>query len=288
MSMPPASPTVASWELALRLRRRREQLAIDVQTITEALGFSRNYWSAVENERRVLAEDKLRAVLELFEFDAEERRELLALRDATKQRGWWTRYSALINEQIQRFYGLEHGAQAISSYSNLLMPGLLQAESYIRALLNSGLPTIRPVEVDQRVEVRLRRQQRLTGADPLQLSALISEAALVQRIGGPDILRDQLNYLIRVMDDYPHVDLRVIPFSATGSGVFGASSFHLLDFASTQLPTLGWYEIVTKTDIIDDEMQVRDLNLTFADAFRRAPSRQASLELIRQRLGELA
>lgn len=286
--MPPASPTVASWELALRLRRRREQLAIDVQTITEALGFSRNYWSAVENERRVLAEDKLRAVLELFEFDREEQRELLALRDATKQRGWWTRYSALIKEETQRFYGLEHGAQSVGSHSDLLVPGLLQAESYIRALLNSGLPTIRQVEVDQRVEVRLRRQQRLSGPDPLQLTALVSEAALVQRIGGPDVLRDQLTHLVRVMEDCPHVDLRVIPFSATGSGVFGASIFHLLDFASTQLPTLGWYEIVTKSDVIDDETQVRDLSLTFAYALHRAPSRPDSLELIRQRLAELA
>src|SRR5262245_31910222 len=55
----PVSPTVAAWELALRLRRRRVQLGVEVRTITQRLGFSRNYWSAVENERKILSEENL-------------------------------------------------------------------------------------------------------------------------------------------------------------------------------------------------------------------------------------
>ncbi|MGH3493288.1 MAG: Scr1 family TA system antitoxin-like transcriptional regulator [Sciscionella sp.] len=286
--MPPSSSTVASWELALRLRQRRDQLGIDVRTITAALGFSRNYWSAVENERKVLSEDKLASVLKLLEFDEDERGELLELRETAKQRGWWGRYSALFIEDTLRLYGLEHGAQAIRTYESLLIPGLLQTEEYARALMTSEITTIRQVEVDQRIEVRLRRQERITGEDPLHLTAIVSQAALRQQTGGPQVLRDQLNHLASVVEEYPDVlDLRIIPFTATGCGAFGASTFHLIDFASTRLPTLAWQETVTAAGIIDEETQVRDLNLTYTEALARTLNAQDSLGLIKQHISEV-
>ncbi len=286
-TMAPPSPTVASWELALRLRQRRDELGMDVPAITALLGFSRNYWSAVENERKILAVDKLKLVLNGFEFDEEEQRELLEVREAAKLRGWWARYTALFTEETLRLYGLEHGAQAIRTYDSLLFPGLLQTEDYARALMTAEITTIRQVEVAQRVEVRMRRQQRITGEDPLHLTAIVSQAALMQQIGGPQVLRDQLAHLVRMIDEHPHVDLRVIPFAATGCGAFGASTFHLIDFASTRLPTLVWQEIVTTGGIIDDETQVRDMSLTYAEALGRTLSRQDSADLINQRIREI-
>lgn len=281
--MAPSSPTVAGWELALRLRQRREELGMETQTITTTLGFSRNYWSAVENERKILSEDKLRSVIHAFEFDQDEQRELLALRDTAKQRGWWAPYSALFSEDTLRLYGLEHGAQSIRTYESLLIPGLLQTEQYARALMTSEITTIRQVEVDQRVEVRLRRQQRLTGDDPLHLTAIISQAALLQQTGGPRVLRDQLIYLAQVIEQCPEVvQVRVIPFTATGCGAFGASTFHLIDFASPRLPTLAWQETVTAGGIIDDDSHMRDFNLTYIEALGRTLSDQASLDLINQ------
>jgi transcriptional regulator with XRE-family HTH domain len=285
--MAPPSPTVASWELALRLRQRREELGMDVPAITALLGFSRNYWSAVENERKILAVDKLKLVLNGFEFDEEEQRELLEVREAAKLRGWWARYTALFGEDTLRFYGLEHGAQSIRTYDSLLIPGLLQTEDYARALMTSEITTIRQVEVDQRIEVRMRRQERITGDDPLHLTAIVSQAALMQQTGGLTVLRDQLAHLVRVVEEHSHVDLRVIPFTATGCGAFGASTFNLIDFASTRLPTLVWQEIVTTGGIIDDESQVRDLNLTYAEALGRTLSAQDSVDLLNQRIREI-
>ena len=188
MAAPP-SPVVASWELALRLKRRREQLGVEVRTITEALGFTRNYWSAVENERKILSRESLTRILELFEFDAEEKEELLALRAAAKERGWWTRYPALFDNEIQRLFGLEQGARSIRDYENLLIPGLLQTADYTRGIMMPDV-TMRPVEVDQRIEARLRRQERLIDSnDPFKFTAVISEASLRQQIGGPRVLR---------------------------------------------------------------------------------------------------
>ena len=49
--MEPSSPTVARRALALRLKERRRELGVNVKTITDQLGFTRNYWSAIENDR---------------------------------------------------------------------------------------------------------------------------------------------------------------------------------------------------------------------------------------------
>jgi transcriptional regulator with XRE-family HTH domain len=284
----PPSPVVASWELALRLKRRREQLGVEVRTITESLGFTRNYWSAVENERKILSFESLTRIMDLFEFDTEEQQELRALRAAAKERGWWTRYSALFDNEIQRLFGLEQGAKGIRDYENLLIPGLLQTADYTRGIMMPDV-TMRPVEVDQRIEARLRRQVRLADEnDPFTFTAVISEAALRQQIGGRHVLRDQLLRLATLIEHHPEaLDIRVIPFTATACGLFGGATVVLLDFDNPQLPTVAWQETVTTWGVIDDSTQVRNLTTTFEDAYRRALGRQDTLRMIDHHAKEL-
>lgn len=283
-----ASPVVASWELALRLKRQRERLSIEVKTITEALGFTRNYWSAVENERKILSPEALTRVLDLFEFDDEEKAELLALRTAAKERGWWSNYSALFDADLQRLFGLEQGARAIRDYESLLIPGLLQTADYIRAIMMPAV-TLPQVEVDQRVEARLRRQARLADPDdPFTLTAVISEAALRQQIGGRQVLKQQLVHLAELIESHPQkLDVRVIPFTATACGLFGAATVHIIDFGNPRLPTLAWQETVTAWGVIDDPVQVRDIAKTYQDAYRRALAADESLHIVRNHLREL-
>ncbi|WP_101612878.1 helix-turn-helix transcriptional regulator [Amycolatopsis sp. BJA-103] len=284
---PPTSPVVAAWELALRLRERRDQLNVDVKTITAALGFSRNYWSAVENERKILSEESLTRLLGLLEFDDSERQELLDLRQLAKERGWWTRYSSLLGSEIQRMYGLELGAQGVRDYESLIIPGLLQTADYARAIMTPAV-VLRQVEVDQSVEVRLQRQQRLTSENPLHVTAIISEAALRQQIGGPAILRCQLDHLAGMIEDHPErIKVRIIPFSTKACGLFGASTVHMIDFDNPRLPTVAWQETVTKYDIIDDSTRIRDLTMTYSDAFGKALDEQRSLEMIHHYAREL-
>ncbi|MGW5722432.1 helix-turn-helix domain-containing protein [Amycolatopsis sp. NPDC003865] len=282
------SPVVASWELALRLKRQRERLGIEVRAITDTLGFSRNYWSAIENERKILSPEALARVIDLFEFDDEEKAELLALRTAAKARGWWSSYTALFDSDVQRLFGLEHGASSIRDYESLLIPGLLQTADYIRAIMMPAV-TLPQVEVDQRVEARLRRQARLTDSnDPFKLTALISEAALRQQIGGRQVLKQQLVHLAEQIERHPEkLDVRVIPFTATACGLFGAATVHLIDFGNPRLPTLAWQETVTAWGVIDDKDQIRDLATTYKDAYEGALPRDRTLHLVRDHIREL-
>lgn len=286
--MPPSSPTIAQWELAIRLRDRRQQLGMDVKTITARLGFSRNYWSAVENNRTILAEEKLEELLILFEFDEAEMGELRRLREAAKERAWWARYSAVLNEDMRQFYGLEHGARSVQTYEVLLITGLLQTEEYARAVIASD-PSVSTVLIDQTVAIRMQRQQRLRADDPLVLTALMSEAALRQETGGPDVLRRQLLHLVSTIEELADsVEVRVVPFDTTPGGVVGASTLFLMDFASPRLPTVAWQEAITPVGVIEDPLTLGYLRSVYAQGVSCSLSREDSLDLIKRRAKELS
>ncbi len=283
----PVSPTVAAWELALRLRRRRLQLGVEVRTITQRLGFSRNYWSAVENERKILSEENLVKLLDLFEFDQEERQELLDLRTAAKERGWWSGYSAVLDDEIERLFGLEFGAYSIRGYESILIPGLLQIPDYARAIMTQSV-TVRQVEVEQQVEIRMRRQERLTGDSPLRLTALISEAVLRQEIGGRAVIRRQLAHVLEMVEGHPDtIDVRVIPFRVPACGLFGSATMQIIGFQNRRLPTVIWQESVTSWGIVDDPTKVRDIAGAYGEALGTALGDQESLHFINQRIKEL-
>ncbi|MCP9622017.1 helix-turn-helix transcriptional regulator [Nocardia otitidiscaviarum] len=278
--MAPVSPTVARWELVLRLRELREQHGFDSATFAKRVGFTPANWSHVEKGRRVLTVNTIGPVLELLEVEGEEREELLALLAASKERGWWAKSSALIGTELQRYYGMEYGAEAIRSYDSLVIPGLLQTEEYARALISADV-MIRPVQVEQLVAVRMRRQQRLFDDDRPEVTAVVGEATLRQQIGGPKVLRGQLEHLARLLDDNDAVTVRVIPFTATAGAVLGGSSFHLLDFTAAALPTFGWVESAVFGGAVDDPDQVRDLSFAYVRALDQSLDRAESLEMIR-------
>ncbi|MGV9663160.1 Scr1 family TA system antitoxin-like transcriptional regulator [Nocardia niigatensis] len=277
--MAPVSPTVARWELVLRLRELREQCGFDSATFAKRVGFTPANWSHVEKGRRVLTATTIGPVLELLEVEGEERAELLDLLALSKERGWWARSSALIGPELQRYYGMELGAESIRSYDSLVVPGLLQTEEYARALISADV-MIRPVQVEQLVAVRLKRQERLRGDDRVELTAVIGEATLLQQIGGPKVLRGQLEHLATLLDELDSLSVRVIPFTATRGALLGGSSFHLLDFASENLPTFTWVESAVFGGAVEDSEQIRDLRFAFVRALDQSLSRAESLELI--------
>lgn len=285
------SPAVARWELARRLRQRRLGLGIGAVSITKALDVSPAYWSHIENERNLLPKDKLDQLLDVLDLDDAEQGELHELREAAKGRGWWSRYTALFGDELLRYYGLEWGAAAVRSYEGVFMPGLLQSEEYIRALMVSAAVTIPAIEIEQRVAIRLRRQERLNGEGRVQFVAVIGEAALMQQFGGPGVLHRQLRHLADVVRSHPdNVDLRVIPF--TSSNILGGATFHLLDFSSTHLPTVAWYESTVFGELLVDDLdrketRVRDLRFMHDHALGLALDREASLARIDETAAQL-
>ncbi|WP_434743244.1 helix-turn-helix domain-containing protein [Micromonospora sp. SH-82] len=286
MSQPAlTSPTVHAWELGIRLRERREELGLTAVAAGRASGITQAYVSGVESGRVKLPADRLAQLVKIYEIEPSEAAELEELRVAAMQRAWWHQYSQLFPAEFLRFLGYEAGAAEIRSYDNELLHGLLQTEEYARAVIRGGNTYVRLTEIDRRISARMARQARLTGEVPLRLTTVVAEGALRQQVGGPTVMRAQLDHLAALLTERPHqFDIRVMPFAAGAHPALGGP-FQILSFPSPRLPELVWQEVLTSSDIIDQSSRVADYVVTFAEAQERALNSAESLALI-QRIAE--
>ncbi|MEV0294894.1 Scr1 family TA system antitoxin-like transcriptional regulator [Nocardia sp. NPDC050710] len=279
--MAPTSPTVAGWELVLRIRQRVNELGLTSRYIQKTLGIGPTYWSQITNYKGVLTENKLTKLAELLEFDTADRRELLELRGLAKERGWWNRYSTLFEEETLRYFGLEAGATHIKSYESSVIPALLQTEDYIRALTASIVST-KPAESEELVRARLERQHRLRDDDAVRLTVVLGQAALMQQVGGPAVQRAQLRHLVSAIESGSEtVDVRVIPFEVDTVAAVNAATFSVLDFESPRLPTIGWLESATYAELIEEPRVVEQLKYQYLRARSSALEQGESVELIK-------
>lgn len=276
-----SSPIVARWELSRRLAALRKDRGLDVKAITDHLGFTRNYWSAVENDRTLIAADKLELLLNLFEVDDIERDELTQLREDGRKRGWWDDYPD-ISETAKRLFGLEAGATQIRTYEPQLVPGLLQTETYTRAVIGSD-PITSPAKVEELVQVRQRRQRVLV-ENPPSLVALLGEGVLLQEVAGQVAQVEQLLHLADYAEDHrTNIELRLLPFKDTPAAIAGSSTLVFIEFGlNPHLPTIAWQEALRTLDIVEGlDEEFRRLELAWQEGLRRSLSHDDSILRIR-------
>ncbi|MFG3114091.1 Scr1 family TA system antitoxin-like transcriptional regulator [Streptomyces sp. NPDC048197] len=108
----------------------------------------------------------------------------------------------------------EAQAEVIEAFATQIVPGLLQTEAYARALLSQS-PGVTPELVEERLQARLGRQERLRSATPPLLWAILDEGLLYRPIGGPDVMRGQLEALASLADT-PTTKVQVLPFEHGG------------------------------------------------------------------------
>ncbi|MEU6991622.1 DUF5753 domain-containing protein [Streptomyces sp. NPDC046465] len=138
-----------------------------------------------------------------------------ALCAMAEERGkrWWSDYRSVLAPGFLDVAELEHHATYLRSLQTVTLPGLLQAEGYVRAIYGGHLPQLPSEELDLRVEFRMKRRRIFERDEPPRFEALIHEAALRMRFGGAQVARTQLGYL-REASEWPTVTVRVIPFAS--------------------------------------------------------------------------
>lgn len=104
----------------------------------------------------------------------------------------------------------EQAAVILRTYEPLVVPGLLQTEAYARALLGDN---------DRAITARLDRQVIMAREDPKPpvLRCVIDESVLHRLVGGPEVMRDQLERL--VSSATPRVSVQVVPIGCVRSGL---------------------------------------------------------------------
>jgi Domain of unknown function (DUF5753) len=138
-----------------------------------------------------------------------------------KRRGWWKRYPDTVLGRTTALLELEADAKSLHSFTVDVIPALLQADTYLRGGGDEhGFPRETPDELDQRVAVRMARQQHVKSGK-LEVWAIIDEPALGRPIGGHQVMADQLDKLVEA-SVIRHVSTKVLPFDIAGHLAMGA------------------------------------------------------------------
>jgi hypothetical protein len=135
-------------------------------------------------------------------------------------------------------------------YSSALIPGPVQTEAYIRALLTS-IRERRPNrvdDIDDAVRVRVDKQYVVSEKDRLFM-ILLEESVLRHRIGSTDILREQLGHLLTAMA-LPSVQVGIIPFDADRSPLWPVEMFFMFDDSQVDIELVsGWLRITQPSEV---------------------------------------
>ncbi|MGW6745062.1 helix-turn-helix domain-containing protein [Streptomyces sp. NPDC055025] len=236
------NPTVRRRRLGQELRRLRELKGMTAEEVAERLLVSQSKISRLENGRRSISQRDVRDLCGVYEVqDHRIVDSLMQMAKDSRQQGWWHAFGDI---PYSVYIGLETDAASLRVFEPQVVPGLLQTRPYAEALINGALPESAVPDVEKRVGVRLRRQDRINSTEnPLRLWAVVDEAALRRVVGNRQLMREQLEHLVE-QSQLPHVTVQVLPFHmGAHPGISG--HYAVLEFPDASDSSVVYIEGVT-------------------------------------------
>lgn len=279
-------PTVLRILLGNQLRTLREANGVTREAAGYEIRASESKISRIELGRVGFKERDVADLLTLYGVtDEKERAALLALAREANTPGWWHRYGDVMPSWFQSYMGLESAAEMIRTYEVQFVPGLLQTADYARAVICLGHGDASEAEIERRVQLRMDRKRLLTRENAPEMWFVVDEAALRRLIGGRDVMRAQLEYLIEVAQ-MAHVRLQVIPF-LTGGHAGAGGAFTILRFPEEELPDVVYVEQLTSALYLDKPEDRDQYALAMEQLCIEAESPARTIEILEKILQEL-
>jgi transcriptional regulator with XRE-family HTH domain len=242
-------PTVRRRLLGSHLRQLRERKGLTRAEAGTAIRGSESKISRLELGRLQFKERDVRDLLACYGVDdANTCEAIVTLAKEANTRGWWHTFSDVLPAWFEQYVGLESGSSLIRTYEAQFIPGLLQTEDYAHAVTRAGqLPgpafKLARQEIERRVALRSERQQILTRPGGPRFWAVIDEGALQRQIGGPPVMRAQLEHLLQLQSS-PNITIQIMPFRF-GGHVAQVGAFTILRFDGDDLPDVVYLEHLT-------------------------------------------
>lgn len=257
------SPTVRSRRLRHELVRLRKAHGLTIEQAAarsggELVTSTVGRW---ENGDRIPRPSDLRILLDVYGVHGQQREMLLTLAREAKLKGWWYPHRDMLKTGFDVFIGLEAEAAEVRTFQSQLLPGLLHTEAYARSVItaiNINAPT---EEVDRLVSVRMARKARLTEERPLRLWAVLDEALLHRKVGGSELMKEQLDHLVQ-MSALPNVTLQVVP-NDVGAHAAMEGPFYILQFPELADSDVVYVEQGRSGLALESEEDVRAYTLRF-------------------------
>ncbi|MFF3330495.1 helix-turn-helix domain-containing protein [Streptomyces sp. NPDC002888] len=277
------NPTVRRRRLGQELRRLRELKGMTAEEVAERLLVSQSKISRLENGRRSISQRDVRDLCGVYEV--EDHRiidSLMQMAKDSRQQGWWHTFGDI---PYSVYIGLETDAASLRVFAPQVVPGLLQTRAYAEAVITGALPETATSEIEKRVQVRMRRQERVSAAEnPLRLWAVLDEAALRRVVGNRQLMREQLEHLAEV-SQLPHVTVQVLPFDVGAHpGLNG--QYAILEFPDAADSSVVYIEGVTSDLYLEKAPDVQNYSVMYehlrAQAMNADQTRQFIADLAKE------
>jgi transcriptional regulator with XRE-family HTH domain len=275
------NPTVRRRRLGQELRRLRELKGMTAEDVAERLLVSQSKISRLENGRRSISQRDVRDLCGVYEVEDQRVVDsLMEMARDSRQQGWWHAFGDI---PYSVYIGLETDAESLRVYEPQIVTGLLQTQAYAEALVHGALPETSPADIDKRVQVRLRRQERIaTEHNPLRLWVVLDESALRRVVGNRTIMREQLEYLLD-MARLPHVTVQVLPFEVGAHpGLNG--QYAILEFADAADSSVVYLEGVTSDLYLEKAHDVQK----YAVMYEHLRAQSLNVDQSRQYIADVA
>ena len=278
-------PTVRRMLVGAQLRRLRTEMGLSREKAAEAIRASEWKIHRLENGQVGFKDRDIIDLLRLYGVaDPDEVAALVALAREANTPGWWQRYGDVLPQWFRAYVDLESAAALIRTYEGQFIPGLLQTDDYMRAVIHGAHLDESAEEVGRRVRLRMARQTLLTREHPPRLWAVVDEAALRRPVGGREVMRGQVERLIEAAK-LPNVTLQVLGFDS-GAHPAMVGSFSVLRFPDQELPDVVYLEHLTSASYLNKPDEVdRYLHVMESICVRAAPP-ERTVELLDQILDE--
>src|SRR5699024_6105101 len=163
-------------------------------------------------------------------------------------------------DELRSLIELETTADTIVGYDPLAVPGLLQTEPYVRALLDWGRQH-RDEGFELRVRARLARQVVLRRRWPPTLRFFVHEHALRATIGGNRVMNEQLLHMV-FTSSLPSVEIRVLEAATVPLAIFG-SGFRMMEYPGYR--PVAYSQTRTASLFLEQEDEVQAYRATLAE-----------------------
>lgn len=277
------SPAVRRRRLGNELRSLRERAGLTIDVVADRLDFSSSKVSRIETGHTGASAADVRAMVGLYGLDGQAADAMVQIAREAKAKGWWLQYGKVL---IGRYVGLEAGASKIYSFEAQLVPGLLQLPDYTRLLIRAARPDLTDEELDDRIRIRDKRRSLIDKDEtPIDFWAIIDEAVLHRLVGGPSLMRQQIERL-QMVAERPNVTLQVIPYGA-GAHAGMDGSFSILEYEDEADPDVVFAENAAGGLFMEKDDDLRRYRFVFDRLQASALSPELSAEFLAKRAKEL-
>ena len=282
-----SGPAGPRRRLGAELRRLRTGAGLHLDQVAERLHCSTSKISRLETGKGIPKAADVRELISIYGVAADAEREMLMrLVRESRTEGWWESYTEGVAPERfflgppGRYPALETDAVGLRAFDLSVLHGLLQTEDYTRAVLSGQLPRRSRHEVDQLVELRLRRQEALYRPSPLRLDMVIDESVLARTVGSRAVMAEQMRRLLELME-LPSVSIRLFPFAA-GFGRAHMGHFVILEIPDDLGSTIVYSEGPAGESFLDGASDVDVYDDVFTEVRGHALAPHASREVVRR------